>query len=71
MRIRPRLSQFAPITLWLPECSWKTARANIVAGVAVAELLIPEGMAYGGIAGGSSADGFVCRSYIATSRKRE
>lgn len=71
MRVRPRLSQFAPITLWLPKCSWKTARADIVAGIAVAGLLIPEGMAYAGIAGGSTADGFVCRACIATSRKRE
>lgn len=51
MRARLRLSQFAPIALWLPESSWNTARADVVAGVAVVGLLIPEGMAYAGIAG--------------------
>ena len=51
MRARRALEQFVPITNWLPECSWKTARKDIVAGIAVAGLLIPEGMAYAGIAG--------------------
>jgi len=51
MRARRAVEQFAPITTWLPECSWKTARKDIVAGIAVAGLLIPEGMAYAGIAG--------------------
>jgi sulfate permease, SulP family len=46
MRDRRRVAQFAPITLWLPECSWKTARADILAGVAVAGLLIPEGIQF-------------------------
>jgi MFS superfamily sulfate permease-like transporter len=32
-------------------CSWPTARTDIVAGVAIAGLLIQEGMAYAGIAG--------------------
>ncbi|MFZ1008729.1 MAG: SulP family inorganic anion transporter [Candidatus Sulfotelmatobacter sp.] len=36
---------------WLPGCSWPAARMDIVAGVAIAGLLIPEGMAYAGIAG--------------------
>jgi len=51
MRARRAVEQFAPITNWLPECTWKTARKDIVAGIAVAGLLIPEGMAYAGIAG--------------------
>lgn len=51
MRARRAVGQFAPITNWLPECSWKTVRKDIVAGIAVAGLLIPEGMAYAGIAG--------------------
>ena len=45
------LSRFVPITGWLPGCSWKTTRGDIVVGIAVAGLLIPEGMAYAGIAG--------------------
>jgi high affinity sulfate transporter 1 len=51
MRARRALEQFVPITNWLPECSSKTARKDIVAGIVVAGLLIPEGMAYAGIAG--------------------
>ena len=45
------VSQFVPFSSWLPECSWKSARTDIVAGIAVAGLLIPEGMVYAGIAG--------------------
>jgi len=51
MRVRPSISRFIPIIDWLPACSWKTARSDVVAGIAVAGLLIPEGMAYAGIAG--------------------
>ena len=51
MRTRRAVSQLVPITGWLPRCSWNTARTDIVAGIAVAGLLIPEGMAYAGIAG--------------------
>ena len=51
MLARRAVEQFAPITSWLPACSWKTARKDIVAGIAIAGLLIPEGMAYAGIAG--------------------
>jgi SulP family sulfate permease len=45
------MSRFVPIIGWLPGCSWKTARTDILAGFAIAGLLIPEGMAYAGIAG--------------------
>jgi len=51
MSDRRAMSRFVPIIGWLPGCSWKTARTDIVAGIAVAGLLIPEGMAYAGIAG--------------------
>src|ERR1700756_223280 len=51
MRARRAVSQLVPITGWLPGCSWSTARTDIVAGTAVAGVLIPEGMAYAGIAG--------------------
>src|ERR1700746_1562384 len=50
-RRRPSISQLMPITSWLPGCSWKAVRGDVVAGIAVAGLLIPEGMAYAGIAG--------------------
>ena len=50
-RRRPSISQPMPITSWLPGCSWKAVRVDVVAGIAVAGLLIPEGMAYAGIAG--------------------
>lgn len=45
------LSRFVPISDWLPGCTWKANRSDILAGVALAGLLIPEGMAYAGIAG--------------------
>ena len=45
---RQAIFRFIPITTWLPESS---PRADIVAGVALAGLLVPEGMAYAGIAG--------------------
>ena len=43
-----KLSKFVPISGWLSESS---PRADIAAGVALAGLLVPEGMAYAGIAG--------------------
>ena len=51
MQVPPSATRFIPISSWLPECSWKTARVDVLAGIAVAGLLIPEGMAYAGIAG--------------------
>ena len=46
--IKQAISRFIPISSWLSECS---PRADIVAGIALAGLLVPEGMAYAGIAG--------------------
>jgi MFS superfamily sulfate permease-like transporter len=40
-----------PICNWLPESTPKTIRADVIAGIALAGLLVPEGMAYAGIAG--------------------
>src|SRR5262250_1162449 len=51
MRVQQTMSRFIPIVSWLPGCSRETVRADVVAGVALAGLLIPEGMAYAGIAG--------------------
>lgn len=51
MGTNPAISGFLPITKWLPGCSGRTARIDIIAGIALAGLLIPEGMAYAGIAG--------------------
>ena len=48
MSAKRAISRFIPITTWLSECS---PRADIVAGIALAGLLVPEGMAYAGIAG--------------------
>ena len=45
------ISRFLPIAGWLPDCTWKGARVDVVAGLALAGLLVPEGMAYAGIAG--------------------
>lgn len=45
------ISQFLPITGWLPASTPKTIRPDVIAGIALAGLLVPEGMAYAGIAG--------------------
>lgn len=42
------ISRVLPITAWLRQCS---PRRDILAGVALAGLLVPQGMAYAGIAG--------------------
>ncbi|MBI4894109.1 MAG: sulfate permease [Acidobacteria bacterium] len=47
----PRLHRLLPIISWLPKCSGDTLRADFVAGLALGALLIPEAMAYAGIAG--------------------
>jgi len=46
-----KLSKYVPIVSWLPNCSAVSIRADVIAGIAVAGLLVPEGMAYAGIAG--------------------
>jgi sulfate permease, SulP family len=46
--VKRAINRFIPITTWLSESS---PRADIVAGIALAGLLVPEGMAYAGIAG--------------------
>jgi SulP family sulfate permease len=48
MSSKTAISRFLPITAWLTECS---PRSDIVAGVVLAGLLVPQGMAYAGIAG--------------------
>ena len=48
---RRAISRFLPIADWLPACTSKTIRADVIAGIALAGLLVPEGMAYAGIAG--------------------
>jgi sulfate permease, SulP family len=40
-----------PIMSWLPGCSAATLRGDVIAGCALAGLLVPEGLAYAGIAG--------------------
>src|SRR4051794_27374540 len=51
MNSKPGVSRFLPISGWLPGCTSTTVRADVIAGIAVAGLLVPEGMAYAGIAG--------------------
>src|SRR5215471_3971831 len=45
------LSRILPIAGWLPDLSGSTIRTDVLAGIALAGLLVPEGMAYAGIAG--------------------
>src|SRR5258705_7051480 len=51
MRLRSSLSRLIPMSDWLPDYPWKTGGGDVIAGIAVAGLLIPEGMAYAGMAG--------------------
>jgi high affinity sulfate transporter 1 len=48
---RRKWSRYLPIAEWWPSCSATTLRADVIAGIALAGLLVPEGMAYAGIAG--------------------
>jgi len=48
MSAKQAISRYLPISSWLPESS---PRTDILAGIALAGLLVPEGMAYAGIAG--------------------
>ncbi|HMD19150.1 MAG TPA: SulP family inorganic anion transporter [Alloacidobacterium sp.] len=48
---RRAISRFLPVADWLPASTPKTIRADVIAGIALAGLLVPEGMAYAGIAG--------------------
>ena len=45
------LLRILPIANWLPGLSAGTVRADVIAGAALAGLLVPEGLAYAGIAG--------------------
>src|SRR5437879_1295948 len=51
MTCKRAIFPFLPICIWLPKCSSADIRTDIIAGIALAGLLIPEGMAYAGIAG--------------------
>ena len=48
---RSALIRVLPFVVWLPGLTTATFRADLVAGVALAGLLVPEGLAYAGIAG--------------------
>ena len=48
---RKTITRFLPIVGWLPASTPKSIRADVIAGIALAGLLVPEGMAYAGIAG--------------------
>jgi high affinity sulfate transporter 1 len=43
--------RYLPIAAWLPKCTSTSIQADILAGISIAGLLVPEGMAYAGIAG--------------------
>ncbi len=45
------LSRILPVARWLPEANRTSIRRDLVAGMALAGLLVPEGLAYAGIAG--------------------
>src|SRR5512139_1941176 len=48
---RSSLSRFLPIAGWLPQYKRSWARSDVVAGLTIVALLVPEGMAYAQLAG--------------------
>lgn len=44
-------NQLMPIISWLPGLNWRTVRADIVAGLTVGVMVIPQSMSYANIAG--------------------
>jgi len=51
MTDKRRTERYLPIVGWLPRCTSRSIRVDALAGIALAGLLVPEGMAYAGIAG--------------------
>ncbi|HRA68496.1 MAG TPA: SulP family inorganic anion transporter, partial [Caldilinea sp.] len=48
---RGRIARFAPIVAWLPHYDRGWLRADVIAGLTLWGLVVPEAMAYAGIAG--------------------
>jgi sulfate permease, SulP family len=46
-----RIRRLFPILTWLPHYTWKDIRFDLIAGIAVAGLIIPESMGIAGVAG--------------------
>ena len=46
-----RVKSLFPILTWLPRYNWKDIRFDLIAGIAVAGLIIPESMGIAGVAG--------------------
>jgi high affinity sulfate transporter 1 len=46
-----RIRRLFPILTWLPHYNWKDIRFDLIAGIAVAGLIIPESMGIAGVAG--------------------
>ena len=72
---RNRFSRILPVAEWLPRATRTTIRSDVVAGLALAGLLVPEGLAYAGIAGMppevglySAAAGLAVYALVGTSR---
>src|SRR4051812_20905824 len=51
MAVGRTAARYVPIAGWLPTCTSASIRGDVIAGIALAGLLVPEGMAYAGIAG--------------------
>ena len=49
--INPKISRYFPILEWLSHYQWSWLRLDIIAGLTVWAVMIPESMAYAGIAG--------------------
>ncbi|MDD1748189.1 MAG: SulP family inorganic anion transporter, partial [Methanomassiliicoccales archaeon] len=46
-----KVKKYLPILTWLPHYDWKDIRFDLIAGIAVAGLIIPESMGIAGVAG--------------------
>jgi high affinity sulfate transporter 1 len=50
-KLTARAERYAPILKWLPGLTWRRARPDLVAGIVVAALAIPQALGYAAVAG--------------------
>ena len=58
------LTRLIPILNWLPKYQRTWLRSDIIAGLTIMALLVPEGMAYAQLAGVPPETAFVVVSYV-------
>jgi sulfate permease, SulP family len=70
--ILPKLDRFTrvlPILGWLPSYDARWFRADVIAGLTLWGILVPEGIAYAGLAGAAGSGGTLHALGLGDSRK--